>query len=715
MSVRRPLSAGSSNDLRSVSSFPADPLRMLDPLILLHTTFFVQSAAALLTAGVLYGFHRSYQRAYLLDWTWSWLALAVMMLAATGGLLFTTGMPLEQPGRLIASVIATVAGYLQIGWLILGAGELGTARDISAGRRSRTLAVLAAAGLLTSLLFVWEPEARALQIFTRVGIRSLFAGIAFLVAAHAVWNASAAPGRLGRRLITAAFVGSALQLLHYYVLTAVYLATATPPTYLPFLGFPDLLLQFAVSLGLVIWLLEGERSATVDAAEQFHHLAYHDTLTSLPNRQLFLDRLEQAIHHARRDGLLLAVLFLDLDRFKIINDSLGHAIGDKLLKTVAMRLTTFLRESDTVARLGGDEFTILAPLVKGEDDAITVSRKLRDAIREPFIVDGRELFLTTSVGISMYPNDGDDAETLLRNADAAMYRAKAQGRDTFQLYTATMNDRALEQLTLENALRKAVGNDEFVLHYQPIVELESGRILAMETVLRWRHPQLGLLLPEEFMLLAENTGLIVPIGEWVLRAACAQVKTWQDVGMPGLRAAVNLSVRQVQQRDFVPLVSRILHESGLHASALELEITESIAAQSDDGTIGKLRELKRLGVRISIDDFGTGYSSLSALRLFPVDALKIDQSFVRDITEDPNDAAIASAVIALARSLKLTVIAEGVETEAQLSFLRAHRCDAWQGYLYSEPAPAGVSGEILLHGRVGRPWPTQPAPERKPA
>ena len=699
--------------LPSLSLPPVErPLCMLDLYSLLYITFFVQAAAALLTAGVLYGFHRSYQRQYLRDWTWSWLALAVMMLTATGGLLFGTGAgPLAQPERLVASAIANTAGYLQIGWLLIGAGELGRARGIPRTRRLQALAALAAVGLITSLLFVWEPDAGALRFFIRVGIRSLFAGTAFFIAAHAVWRVSASRGGLGGRLITAAFAASALQLLHYYAIGAEYLATTTLASYVPFLGFLDLLLQFAVSLGLVIWLLEGERTASLNAAEQFHHLAYHDPLTGLPNRQLFLDRLEQAVHHARREELLLAVFFLDLDRFKIINDSLGHGIGDKLLRVVAARLTSILRESDTVARLGGDEFTILAPLVKSEDDAITVSRKVHEAIREPFVVDGRELFLTTSVGISMYPADGDDAESLLRNADAAMYRAKAQGRDTFQLYTATMNDRALEQLTLENAMRKALGNEEFVLHYQPIVELASGRILAMETVLRWRHPQLGLLLPDEFILLAENTGLIVPIGEWVLRAACAQVKTWHDVGFTSLRAAVNLSGRQLQQRDFVRTVSVILRESGLPASALELEITESNAAQSDDGTIAKLRELKRLGVRISIDDFGTGYSSLSALRLFPVDALKIDQSFVRDITVDPNDAAIASAVIALARSLKLTVIAEGVETDAQLAFLRAQQCDAWQGYLYTEPAPAHVCDEILTRGPglKAREQPTPPS------
>jgi len=457
---------------------------------------------------------------------------------------------------------------------------------------------------------------------------------------------------------------------------------------------------------MVIWLLEDERRTAVDAASQIEHLAYHDALTGLPNRQLFLDRLDVAIASAHRSGTQLGVFFLDLDRFKLINDSLGHSVGDKLLQVVARRIRALLRDDDTVTRIGGDEFTILVPSVERVEDATVVARRVRETLKHPIVIDGRELFVSASIGVSLYPSDGDDAETLLKNADTAMYRAKTQGRDTVQLYAPAMNARALEQLTLENRLRRALPNGELELFYQPIVAMSTRRICAMETVLRWRHPELGLLAPDAFVALAETTGLIVPIGEWVLRTACRQLREWQEGGLPELRAAVNLSVRQLQQADFVSLVSEILGETRIPPETLELELTESMAMQSDGDALGKLRELKRLGVRISIDDFGTGYSSLSALRLFPADSLKIDRSFVGQIATDPDDAAIAEAVIALARSLKLHVIAEGVETREQLEFLRDHHCDYWQGFLFCQPRPAAacsamLSREVMVRQSLG--------------
>jgi diguanylate cyclase (GGDEF)-like protein len=407
--------------------------------------------------------------------------------------------------------------------------------------------------------------------------------------------------------------------------------------------------------------------------------------------------------HARRHSRhRFAVLFLDLDRFKVINDSLGHAIGDRLLQSISRRLTGLLREGDTVTRIGGDEFTILVPHLQHSDDAIVVARKVRDALKHPIEIDGRELYVSTSIGISLYPNDGEDANALLRNADAAMYRAKAQGRDTFRLYAPAMNAKALEQLALENGLRKAIANGELIMHYQPIVSFATSRVIGVEALIRWNHPELGLLFPADFISLAEATGLIGPLGEWSLREACAQVKTLREHGLSNLHAACNLSVRQIQQLDFVETISSILHDTGLPAAALDLEITESIAMQSDDDTIEKLRAVKRLGVRISIDDFGTGYSSLSALRLFPVDSLKIDQSFVHDITATSGDAAIATAVIAMAHSLDLTVIAEGVETEGQLAFLRGRGCNAYQGYYVSHPLTAEEC-EAVIRGHDGLP------------
>jgi diguanylate cyclase (GGDEF)-like protein len=430
------------------------------------------------------------------------------------------------------------------------------------------------------------------------------------------------------------------------------------------------------------------------AEEQVRNLAYHDALTGLPNRLLFQDRLALAVAQAHRHRQGLAVLFIDLDRFKVINDSLGHTVGDRLVREVAARLRTCVREGDTVARLGGDEFTLLLPHIGQAVDAAKVAKKVLDLVRIPFDIDGRELFVTASMGISLYPDDGIDAETLVKNADTAMYRAKEQGRDLYQLYTPAMNATALERLALESSLRRALSHDELVLHYQPIFDVATRRVQGVEALLRWHHPELGLVPPADFIPLAEITGLILPMGPWVLRTACAQARAWQD-RQPGLSVAVNLSARQFQEASLVAQVTDALADSGLEAGCLQLEITESSAMQNAQTAIQTLRELKAQGVGLSIDDFGTGYSSLSYLKRFPIDTLKIDQSFIRDIGRDPDDAAIASAIIALAHTLKLTVVAEGVETPGQLAFLATHGCDRAQGYLLSRPLPADLCGALL--------------------
>ncbi|MDQ3281311.1 MAG: PAS domain S-box protein [Acidobacteriota bacterium] len=424
------------------------------------------------------------------------------------------------------------------------------------------------------------------------------------------------------------------------------------------------------------------------AEEQIKHLAYHDALTNLPNRLLFKDRLTVALSHAQRDGSYLAVLFLDLDRFKVINDSLGHNIGDQLLQAVSKRVQACVRESDTVARLGGDEFTVLLPRLHRSEDAAPIAMKIIEAIRYPFHIEGREFFITTSIGISLFPEDGVDAETLIKNADTAMYQAKEVGRDNYQLFNALVNAKALQRIALEHGLRRALPNDEFRVHYQPIFDLRSGRITGMEALLRWTHPQLGPIPPATFIPLAEATGIMIPIGEWALREACRQAKEWHEAGHRSLSLAVNLSVTQLQQADLVDRVRTILAESGLPPRLLELEITESSAMQSPETSIRTLYDLKKLGLRISLDDFGTGHSSLSYLKRFPIDTLKIDQSFVRDIISDPDTAAIVTAIIAMAHSLRLKVIAEGVEFTEQANFLRKHGCDQMQGYLITPPVPS---------------------------
>ena len=470
--------------------------------------------------------------------------------------------------------------------------------------------------------------------------------------------------------------------------------------------------------GSLVWVLQNENlvegpdgrlsvieGTTIDiserkqAEEQVKHLAFHDPLTNLPNRLLFNDRLTLAVAQAHRHNQRLAVLFLDLDRFKVINDSLGHSIGDELLRQVAERIQEYVREGDTVARLGGDEFTLLVPGISAEEDAAKIARKICEAIHDPFWIDGRELFVTTSVGVSVYPSDGHDGETLVRNADSAMYRAKEQGRDNYQLYTPAMNAKAVERLSLESRLRQAVANDEFELHFQPFIDLRTAEVLGAEALIRWRHPELGLIPPVDFIPIAELTGLIVPIGEWVLRTACAEARKWHKKGFPGLTVSVNLSSRQFQQTDLLSQVTRALDETGLEADKLDLEITESNAMHNAEHSINTLRGLKKQGVRISMDDFGTGYSSLNYLKRFPIDRIKLDQSFVRDLPTDKDDAAIAMAVIAMGRSLELIVIAEGVETEEQLAFLKGHECDQLQGFLLSRPLPPEAFDRFLDDSR----------------
>ncbi len=428
-------------------------------------------------------------------------------------------------------------------------------------------------------------------------------------------------------------------------------------------------------------------TARKQAEERLRVLAYHDPLTGLPNRALFHTLLNQALAKAQRHHRLGAVLFIDLDRFKNINDTLGHAIGDLLLKEVAARLLTCLRQSDTIARLGGDEFTILLEEIAHEQDAIIVAQKTLAVLAEPFNLAGNEVFVTASIGLSLFPHDGSDVEALLKNADTALYRTKEQGRNGYTLYTAEMNATALKRMALENSLRRALERQEFLLYYQPRVALDTGHMLCIEALLRWQHPELGLVLPDQFIGLAEETGLIMPIGEWVLHTACAQTKAWQASGFPALRVSVNLSARQFKQPTLVDQVAGVLRDTGLAPGSLELELTESTVMQDAEDAITKLNALKRLGVHLSIDDFGTGYSSLEYLKHFPIDILKIDRSFVQDIPGDSDNGAIVRAIIAMAHSLKIKVTAEGVETAEQLGFLRAYQCDEMQGYYFGLPLP----------------------------
>jgi diguanylate cyclase (GGDEF)-like protein/PAS domain S-box-containing protein len=438
--------------------------------------------------------------------------------------------------------------------------------------------------------------------------------------------------------------------------------------------------------------------------QRVHHVAQHDVLTGLPNRSLLQDRLGQAIAYATRSGHPVWVMLIDLDRFKFVNDSMGHKAGDVLLVTVAARLRSSLRDSDTVARLSGDEFVVI--LSEHQDQRLTsdIVQRVMDSVAQPVMLGTKEFFVTCSIGVAIYPSEGTPADSLIEHADIAMYRAKKLGRNNFQFYTPAMNEESLERVRIEGALRNALERDEFVLHYQPQVDLGSGRIVGMEALIRWQHPELGMVPPNRFVSVAEETGLIVPIGAWVMRTACAQNKAWQDAGLGRLRVAVNLSARQFGAPGLLDSLEQVLADTGLDPACLEIELTESLFMSDVTPAVELLHRMKSLGVNLSIDDFGTGYSSLSYLSRFPIDVLKIDRSFVADITHDANDAAIVTSIIALAHNLKLAVIAEGVETAEQLDYLRRHGCDEMQGYYFSRPLAADEFEQLLRQRR------TLPAP-----
>jgi diguanylate cyclase (GGDEF)-like protein/PAS domain S-box-containing protein len=431
------------------------------------------------------------------------------------------------------------------------------------------------------------------------------------------------------------------------------------------------------------------------AEQEVQRLAYSDTLTGLPNRTRLLERLDEAIARARRDGASVAVLFLDLDRFKPINDTLGHAVGDRLLAAVAERLRTCVRATDTVARVGGDEFVVAIDSVRRDLDVTRVAQDILKRLAEPFVWDGRELFTGISIGIALFPRDGQEPAVLLKNADMAMYEAKHRGRNTYQFFSDEMNRFACERLDLESSLRRALKLGEFALAYQPQVDLARGRVTGLEALVRWDRPGHGPVSPAVFVPVCEESGLILPLGEWVLREACAQARAWHRAGHRDLRVAVNLSGLQLERGDVIGAVTAALEANGVPAGWLELELTESMIMHKGEETVRTLRRLKDLGVWLSIDDFGTGYSSLSYLKKFPIDRIKIAQEFVRDLTTDPGDAAIVEAIIAMAHSLRTAVIAEGVETREQLHFLLSHGCEEMQGYYFSKPLPSAGVGEWI--------------------
>src|SRR5438105_12668941 len=660
-----------------------------------------QTVTAIVMAVLLLGFLRQYKKDYLRHWTLSWTALAGYYVASSigMGLGLHSNVSSANPIRILTAMLSGVFGYASLAWLLFGIYELLRRRPVRIRAYWRTLIGVAVFGAITALLFIGPDAVSSTRYFIRVGVRSLVASIAYLGSSIAFWQVRKRRRGVGFTMFSASLLLYAIQQAYLVGVTIGwrFFAQSAGTIYLGYIGF---LLQAVTGMSMIACLLEDEREASELATVEMEHLAYHDALTGLPNRPLFMDRLIMSVAQASRSNQKLAVFFLDLDRFKDINDSLGHSTGDGLLKAVAERIHRCIREGDTVARLGGDEFTLLIPRIDHVEDAAKIAQKIIETLKIPFSILDHELFVTTSVGISVYPDDGTDPETLVRNADTAMYRAKDQGRDNYQLYTPAMNARALERLALENMLRKALSHRELVLYYQPVADMKTKNVVGVEALIRWRHPERGLISPAHFIPVAETSVLLIPVGDWVLRTPCMQTKLWHKRIDPELTVAVNLSARQFQQPNFTEQIAEVLEETGLAPRHLELEITESSAMQNAENTIYTLRELKALGVRIAMDDFGTGYSSLSYLKRYPIDTLKLDQSFVRDITTDPSDAAIATAVIAMAHSLDLRVIGEGVETEEQFAFLLKQKCDYIQGYLFSPPQAVESLEAYLLERKA---------------
>jgi diguanylate cyclase (GGDEF)-like protein len=665
---------------------------------LYYLTQLAQALGAFVLAAVLHGFYRTYRRRYLLDWSWSWWA-GCLYLCGSGLTLYLVGLvPSIAPFRSLLAAATAAAAYCQVAWLLFGTREVATGRRTGRGRRAAALAAALLLPAVTVTAARFAPE--GLGSLLRMCPPVLAVGLAFAGAGTWLLAAPHSAG-LGRRLTGVALLLYGGEQLHYLgIVVASHLLRRMVGLRVEALAIFDVPLQAAIGLGMVIWLLDEERKRAVAAARQVEHLAYHDALTGLPNRNLFLAELERRLPRARRAGQEIALLFLDLDRFKLINDSLGHGAGDEMLQTLAARLARGLAPGALLARLGDDEFTLLLPAADEATIAATAERLLAQ-VRAPIPLEEREVVVTASLGVSRFPGDGADAEELLKRAHTAMYQAKEHGRDRCRLYAPGTDLQALDRLALETDLRKALAKGELTLHYQPLLDARRGEIAGVEALLRWEHPTRGLLCPADFLWLAEATGLSDAVDHWVLATACRQARAWQERFASPPRLAVNLSARPFQRPGLVERVREVLAASGLAARALELEITETLAMADAEASLAVLSGLKELGVRISIDDFGTGYSSLSYLTHFPIDTLKVDGSFVRSLGGTRGSYEIAAAVIALAHTLDIGVVAEGVELESQWLILRELGCDEVQGYLFSPPLPPGESlDRIFCSGSV---------------
>jgi diguanylate cyclase (GGDEF)-like protein len=665
----------------------------------LYLIYVSQALLACGLAGLLLWCHRLYRRDYLWHWGWSWVAFAVHMWGAALGLWLALRGAGAGPRGLVTT-LAFLGGQLQVAWFVLGAAELrGT--PIAPRERRRVLFAFGLLGLAVGAVYLGLPAANPARGFLRIGARALASGIAMLAAAWWIRRSPVWPAGVGRRLVGYALLLYAVQELQYVIATLPPLVGLAQLPHIAYLGYADLLVQAAIGAGTVIGLLEEERARVVAASAEIERLSYRDLSTDLPNRRSLLEQLGRAIARAHRTGERLAVAHLDIDRFGVVNEAWSQATGDAVLRVVGDRLRSLLRESDMVARLGGDSFAVLLSGHTSDEQVTTITERMAQRIGQPFVLHEREIHLTASIGVACYPEHGTDPDTLLGNADAAMYRAKEAGRSRTLFFQPTMNVRARERLGLERALRRAIGENQFVLHYQPICDLRDDRIVRFEALLRWQHPERGILAPGQFLPIAEAIGLTDAIDQWVLRTACSDAFRWRAHarGRPP-QVSVNLTAHPLQSPDLVARIETVLGDTGLPASALELEITESAAMDHAESTLRALRALKRIGVRLAIDDFGTGYSSLSYLRTFPIDTLKIDRSFVSDLGVYENATTLVAGIAALGQSLGLAVVAEGVETAEQKAILTAHGCTIVQGHLLGMPQAIDRCLELLSVARA---------------
>jgi diguanylate cyclase (GGDEF)-like protein len=660
----------------------------------------IQVLTPLALALLLRHFDRRLGRTYIRSWSrfWGWLvpysALSWIVFVGMRDVSFT------RPDRLLLATAGMITAFLAIGHLVAGSFDLLHRRPLRMEIFRRLRLALVSAGVLAGVgLALAGPEESLVHLVSSLILSSSFA-LVYAGCAIAFWrmNRSESTSWI---LLSVTFAASGIAEVGHLLLEPGWLGGGAAPIQPSTTAVVVIaILQGLLGLAMLIRLLDDERVAALSAADQVAHMAYHDGLTGLPNRELFIDRLIMALPQAERHEKHLAVIFLDIDHFKTINDSLGHEVGDALLKATAERIRSVLRAEDTVARIGGDEFVIMLPDLRSPEDTGKIARKLNNVVREPFHALNHELIVTSSIGIAVYPDDGNDARTLLKNADAAMYQAKEQGRDRYRLFSPSLNHRALERLELEMGLRRGLELGEFELHYQPLIDSASNNLVGFEALVRWDHPTMGFLLPDRFIPAAERCGMIVALGQWVLREACRQTAEWNRELADDFFIAVNLSASEVMNEGLVDRMRSVLEEFGVEPRQIEIEITESAAFQDGAATAAILRELRALGFRISIDDFGSGYSSLSYLKTFPVDTLKIDRLFLQDL-ENGTDSAITASVIAMAHGMNLTVVAEGVENPGQLAVLKNQSCDRFQGFLFSKALPASEMAEFIRKRGAG--------------